>query len=65
MALQKRRLGMSRVRNRRSAWAAGFKKPLVANCPNCGAPKAQHRVCMSCGFYKGEQVFQAKSEDDE
>lgn len=65
MALQKRRLGRSRIRHRRSAWAAGFKKPLVGTCPNCGAPKASHRVCMSCGFYKGEQVFEAKSEDEE
>ena len=65
MALQKRRLGKSRVRNRRSAWAASFSKPLVANCPNCGAPKAQHRVCMSCGYYKGEEIFQAKQEDEE
>jgi large subunit ribosomal protein L32 len=65
MALQKRRLGKSRTRHRRSAWAAGFKKPLVGSCPSCGAPKAQHRVCMSCGHYKGEQVFEAKAEDEE
>ncbi len=65
MALQKRRMGSSRIGHRRSAWAAGFKKPLVGTCPNCGAPKASHRVCMGCGFYKGEKVFEAKTEEDE
>ncbi|NIP77896.1 MAG: 50S ribosomal protein L32, partial [Gemmatimonadetes bacterium] len=31
----------------------------VANlsaCPNCGDPKLPHRVCPTCGTYKGEQV---------
>lgn len=26
-------------------------------CPNCGAPQLPHRVCASCGFYKGKQVM--------
>ena len=23
-------------------------------CPNCGALKRRHRLCLSCGFYKGK-----------
>lgn len=30
---------------------------LVASaCVECGAPKQPHRVCPSCGMYKGRQV---------
>jgi large subunit ribosomal protein L32 len=65
MALQKRRLGMSRVRHRRSSWAASFKKPLVASCPKCGAPKAQHRVCLACGYYKDQKIIDVVTEDQE
>lgn len=23
-------------------------------CPNCREPSLPHRICMSCGFYKGK-----------
>lgn len=26
-------------------------------CVECGAPKMPHRVCPSCGMYKGRQVI--------
>ena len=25
-------------------------------CANCGAPKLPHRVCPSCGHYRGKQA---------
>ena len=28
----------------------------VASCPQCGEPKAPHRVCGYCGFYNERQV---------
>lgn len=65
MALQKRRLGRSRIRHRRSAWMASMKKPLVGKCDNCGAPRLPHRVCMSCGKYKGETVFEVSKDEVE
>lgn len=65
MALQKRRLGKSRIRHRRSSWAASFKKPLVNSCPSCGAPKLPHRVCMSCGKYRDEQIVEAVATEEE
>jgi large subunit ribosomal protein L32 len=62
MALQKRRMGKSRVRNRRSAWMRSMSKPQVGTCPNCGEPRAPHRVCMHCGQYNGEQIVAASEE---
>jgi large subunit ribosomal protein L32 len=26
------------------------------NCANCGAAKLPHRVCPSCGHYRGKQA---------
>ena len=33
-------------------------------CPNCGEPKASHRVCMKCGYYKGQAVVEVKSTEE-
>jgi len=67
MALQKRRRGPARTAHQRSAWMrkSGQNRPLVQTCPNCGAPRIPHRVCMACGFYNGAQVAAAKSSDSE
>ncbi len=27
----------------------------ASTCPNCGTSKLPHRVCPSCGFYRGKQ----------
>lgn len=66
MPLQKRRLGKARIRNRRSAWMRNAAKN-VANqtCPQCGASKLPHRVCMSCGYYGGKQIIEVATEADE
>ena len=67
MALQKRRRGPARIGHQRSAWMrkSGQNKPLVQTCPNCGAPRIPHRVCMACGFYNGAQVTAPKSTETE
>ncbi len=37
--------------------AHDFLKPKqTSTCPNCGAEKLPHRVCASCGWYKGREV---------
>jgi large subunit ribosomal protein L32 len=28
--------------------------PQYIHCPNCNEPTLPHRVCLSCGFYKGK-----------
>lgn len=66
MALQKRRMGPSRIHHRRSAWMrrAG-QKPLVQECPNCSSPRVPHRVCMQCGFYDGRAVVEIEKAEEE
>jgi ribosomal protein L32 len=59
MAVPKRKVGPARRDKRRSAvWKLS---PIVfADCPHCHQPKLPHRVCKSCGYYKGEQVIQVE-----
>jgi large subunit ribosomal protein L32 len=30
--------------------------PNLVPCANCSAPTVPHRVCPSCGYYKGRPV---------
>ena len=66
MALQKRRRGPARTAQQRSAWMkkSGENHMMVQACLNCGAPRIAHRVCMSCGQYKGEQILAVKSAEE-
>lgn len=33
-------------------------KPVATQvCPKCGKPMLPHRVCGSCGYYKGREVI--------
>lgn len=34
--------------------------PLVMACPQCKAPKEQHRVCGKCGYYNETQIFETE-----
>ena len=54
-AVPKRKISRKRARGRRSHLA--LSNPLVATCPQCGAPMRPYRVCKSCGTYKGTQVI--------
>ena len=54
MAVPKRKSSKSSIRTRRR-----YHKAKVAGtnaCPQCGAPRRPHRVCPSCGYYRGRQV---------
>jgi len=33
------------------------------DCAQCGAAKEPHRVCPSCGYYRGRQVLTVSTED--
>lgn len=59
MAVPKRRQSNSRRKKRRTHDAL----PTIhlGSCPQCGSAKRAHRVCASCGYYKGRQVQAAKS----
>ena len=56
MAVPKRKTSKSRTRRRR----AQHDKVAAHNvgwCYNCGERKLPHRVCLSCGTYRGRQVI--------
>ncbi len=62
MALPKRRHSHSRTRKRRSHDA--LKAPGITVCEDCGEPKEPHRLCGSCGTYKGRAVFNLDADFD-
>jgi large subunit ribosomal protein L32 len=37
--------------------------PHFVPCPRCGEPQLAHRVCASCGYYKGRMVIEKKEEE--
>ena len=58
MAVPKRKKSKSRVRMR-----IAHKKAVLASvgtCPACGADVQSHRVCPSCGQYRGRQILSAQ-----
>jgi large subunit ribosomal protein L32 len=34
--------------------------PTTNRCPKCGDPRIPHRVCPTCGTYRGEQVIEVE-----
>ena len=56
MAVPKKKVSKQRKRKRRTHHKAPV--PNLSACPNCGDPKLRHRVCPTCGTYKGEQVIE-------
>ena len=63
MAVPKRRRTSSR-RNMRRAQHDKVVAPNLIPCPNCSAPVVPHRVCPSCGHYKGRKVLKTKGESE-
>ena len=60
MAVPKRKLSRARRDKRRSSvWK--LEMPTLAKCPQCGEWKVPHKVCGSCGFYKGREVIKKEA----
>ena len=55
MAVPKRKKSKMRIRQRKGQVKAELAQ--VQDCPACGAPQRAHRVCPSCGQYRGRQVL--------
>jgi large subunit ribosomal protein L32 len=49
-----RRHSHSRVSRRRAAFKAGA--PALIPCPRCKTLILSHRVCSTCGHYKGREI---------
>lgn len=60
MAVPKRRTTRSKSAMRR-AQHDKVTAPSIVACANCGEPSVPHRVCPSCGHYKGAQVVAKKT----
>ena len=56
MIVPKRRTSRARRDKRRSHHALA--QPANSPCPQCSAPRAPHRVCGSCGFYRDRTVVE-------
>jgi large subunit ribosomal protein L32 len=58
MAVPKRKTSKSRKRLRRGH----DKAPMVTGqaCSRCGSPKLSHRVCGTCGYYRGKKMIEVE-----
>jgi large subunit ribosomal protein L32 len=54
MAVPQRRTSKTRKNKRRTHFK--LQVPGMVKCSECGEMKLAHRVCKSCGTYKGNQV---------
>ena len=46
----------SRKNKRRANWKLS---PIsIATCPECDEPTLPHRICQSCGTYKGKKIIE-------
>lgn len=52
----------SHTKNRRSHHA--LTQPTMAVCAHCGSSHRPHHMCLECGYYKGRQVMDLKSQKD-
>ena len=55
MAMPKKRMSPVRSANRRRQ--IGLDLPTTQLCPQCRSQMVKHRVCKTCGFYKGREVI--------
>jgi large subunit ribosomal protein L32 len=62
MAVPKKKTSKSRRNQRRAHDAIKF-TAATESCPACGEVKLRHRVCMSCGDYRGVHVLDVKGND--
>ena len=56
MATPKHKTSKSRTSSRKAS-NMRLKTPNLFKCDNCGNLILPHRVCPTCGFYKGQQVI--------
>jgi large subunit ribosomal protein L32 len=58
MAVPKRKLSKSRKRLRRGQHKAA--SVATQACPRCSSPKLSHRVCPTCGYYRGKKMIEVE-----
>ncbi|MCP4040112.1 MAG: 50S ribosomal protein L32 [bacterium] len=60
MAVPKQKTSKSKRDKRRSHDALTTQSRSL--CPNCGATRQPHRVCASCGHYRGRMIVETEEE---
>jgi large subunit ribosomal protein L32 len=60
MIVPARRTSRARRDLRRSHHA--LSQPARSNCPQCNEPRAPHRVCKNCGFYRDRTVLETEED---
>ncbi len=58
MAVPKQKKSRANTRMGRANWKLKTKQ--LAECPECHEAKLPHRICPSCGYYKGKEVVKVK-----
>ncbi|MDA0336128.1 MAG: 50S ribosomal protein L32 [bacterium] len=56
-AVPKRRISRTRRDKGRTHWK--ITPCAVSTCGNCGQPARPHRVCKSCGHYRGRAYLES------
>ena len=59
----KKRHSRARQGKRRAAIKLIVTKTVL--CPNCQAPILPHKICKTCGFYKGKMIIKKKEKKAE
>ena len=60
MAVPFRKVSKTRGRKRRTHYK--ISENATTTCPKCGETVRPHRVCASCGTYKGKEVIKKEEE---
>ncbi|MDP8225184.1 MAG: 50S ribosomal protein L32 [Candidatus Lernaella stagnicola] len=61
MAVPKRKISHARGAKRKAGQRKAKPATLIP-CPNCQEKMIPHRVCPSCGFYKGREIIEQAEE---
>ena len=62
MAVPFRKVSNTRGRKRRTHYK--ISENGTTTCPKCGEAVRSHRVCPSCGTYKGKTVVETKEKEE-
>ena len=58
MAVPKKKVSKQRKAKRRANWK--LEMPTLTECPQCHTLTLPHKVCKSCGYYKGKMIVEIK-----
>jgi large subunit ribosomal protein L32 len=64
MAVPKKATSVSRKGKRRAGQHHKLYRKFPFQCPNCGSLALPHKVCSSCGVYKGTEIIELKAQDE-